>query len=265
MTTTPFNFDQIQAWTREAGAIALSYYQTQLIRQQKSDYSPVTKADEAVEKFLIRKIQQSYDPRHYGFIGEESGGDWQGKEFIWAIDPIDGTRVFIDGLPLWCISIGLLRNGEPYRGLVYLPVLDEIYYTNDEGIAFWNDRPLAGMLRTDWDRDSFISVPSGIHRYFDIDFWRLRALGAVATHHIYVARGAAVAALHRQAKVWDLAGAHAILTAVGGTAVYLDGKPISLSEILAEGVSQQAILAGHPAVLDRLLPRIKPRQLAKAA
>ncbi len=260
MTTTPFNFAKLQTWIREAGVLALNYYQTQLTRQHKDDHSPVTKADEAVEEFLVGKIQQSYDPYTYGFVAEESGGDWQGKEFVWAIDPIDGTRVFIDGLPLWCISIGLLRNGEPYRGIVYLPVVDEMYYTNDEGIAFWNDRPLAGMLRADWDRDSFISVPSGIHRYFDIDFWRLRALGAVATHHTYVARGAAVAALHRQAKVWDLAGAHAILTAVGGTAVYLDGKTISLPEILADGVSRQPILAGHPAIIEKLLPRIKPRQ-----
>lgn len=263
MTTTPFNFAKIQVWVREAGEIALSYYQTQLSRKQKDDFSPVTEADQAVEQFLINKIQQAYDPRDYGFIAEESGGEWQGKEFIWAIDPIDGTRVFIDGLPLWCISVGLLRDGEAYRGIVYLPVVNEIYYTDDDGIPFWNNRPLAGMLRSDWDMDSFMSIPSGIHRHFKIDFWRLRALGAVATHHTYVARGASVAALHHKARVWDLAGAHAILTAVGGTAVYLDGKTISLSEIINISVSKQPILAGHPAILEKLLPKIMPRETEK--
>jgi myo-inositol-1(or 4)-monophosphatase len=257
--TIPFDFSRIQDWIREAGSIALRYFQTQLVRQQKDDYSPVTEADQAVEKFLVNKIQQTYNPRDYGFIAEETGGDWQGKEFIWAIDPIDGTRVFIDGLPLWCISIGLLQNGEACRGLVYQPVTDEMYYTNNEGIAFWNKRPLTGLVRTDWDLDSFISVPSGIHRYFDIDFWRLRALGSVATHHVYVARGATVAALHHKANVWDLAGAHAILMAAGGTAIYFDGSPLSLSEILINGGSKKPILAGHPAILEKLLPRIKAR------
>ena len=257
MTTTPFHFSKIQTWIREAGIIALSYYQTRLTRQQKDDHSPVTEADRAVENFLVGKIQETYDPRDYGFIAEETGGDWQGKEFVWAIDPIDGTRVFVDGLPLWCISVGLLRNGVAHRGIVYLPVLDEMYYTDDDGTAFWNNRPMAGMIRQEWDKDSFICVPSGIHRHYDIDFWRMRALGAVATHHSYLARGAAVAAFYRKAKVWDLAGAHAVLTAVGGAAVYLNGEPISFPNILAEGISDEPIVAGHPAILEKLLPRIK--------
>ena len=122
---TPFDYLQVQSWVREAGRIALTHFQTQLHRQQKADYSPVTEADKAVEDFIIGKIEQTYGWLDHGFIAEESGGDWQGKEFVWAIDPIDGTRVFIDGLPLWCISIGLLRRGEPYRGVVYLPTLDE--------------------------------------------------------------------------------------------------------------------------------------------
>ena len=101
-----------------AGSIALSYYQTQLTKKQKDDYSPVTEADEAVEQYIITQIQQSYPSFNYGIIAEESGGNWQGKEFVWAIDPIDSTRVFINGLPLWCISVGLLRHGEAYRGVV---------------------------------------------------------------------------------------------------------------------------------------------------
>jgi len=254
---TPFDFSQTRTWLKEAGTIALHYYQTQLVREQKQDYSPVTAADKAVERFLINKIEQAYDLRHFGIVAEESGGDWQDKEFVWAIDPIDGTRVFIDGLPLWCISLGLLRDGEAYRGVVYLPVINEIYYTDNEGLPFWNDRPLKGMLRSEWDRDSFIGVPSGAHRHFSINFRRIRALGAIAAHHVYVAKGTAVAALHRKAHVWDLAGAHAILNAAGGTAVHLDGNSFSMAATLSQGIISQPILAGHPAVLEKLLPRIK--------
>ncbi len=260
--TIPFEFSKIQAWVVEAGKIALSYYQTQLTKKQKEDYSPVTEADEAVEQFLINKIRHAYKQTdYYGIIAEESGGSWQGKEFIWAIDPIDGTRVFINGLPLWCISIGLLRNGETYRGVVYLPVTNDIYYTDNEGRAFWNNRPLKGLLSTDWNRDSFIGVSSGAHQYFDIDFRRLRALGAIATHHVYVASGKALAALHRKSNVWDLAGAHAILTAAGGEAIYLDGSPLNFTEILLKDnkICKGPILAGHPGVIKSLLPKIKTR------
>jgi myo-inositol-1(or 4)-monophosphatase len=253
----PFDFFRIRSWLEEAGIIALQYYQTQLDRNRKQDYSPVTEADTAVERFLINKIEQSSDLRYVGILAEESGGDWQDKEFVWVVDPIDGTRVFIDGLPLWCISLGLLKEGEAYRGVVYLPAINEIFYTNNEGIAFWNDRPLKGMLRTAWDRDSFIAVPSGAHRYFKINFRRIRSLGAIATHHAYVAKGTAVAALHRNAKAWDLAGAQAILDAVGGTVVHLDGTPFSMAAALAQGIVRQPVLAGHPAVLEKLLPRIE--------
>jgi myo-inositol-1(or 4)-monophosphatase len=257
MPKEPFEFSKIQPYIREAGQIALSYYQTQLTRKRKKDNSPVTEADEAVEKFLIEKIQLIYPDFDCQIIGEESGSTNQGKEFAWAIDPIDGTRIFLDGLPSWCISVGLLRNGEAYRGAVYLPLVNEMYYTDDEGKAFWNGEPMIGTLRTDWDSDSFIAISASSHIYFDIDFRRLRAFGAIATHHIYVARGVAVAALHRQTALWDIAGAQAILTAVGGVAVYLDGTEISMPQILADGKTNKPILVGHPAVVEKLLPKIK--------
>lgn len=253
----PIEFSKLQPYIREAGQIALGYYQTQLIRQQKEDFSPVTEADKAVEAYLIEKIQQLYPTGDYEIIGEESGGTYQGKEFAWAIDPIDGTRIFIDGLPSWCISVGLLRGGEVYRGIVYLPVVNEMYYTDDDGRPFWNDRSLLNSLQDRWGRDSFIGVSSGAHRYFDIDFRRVRAFGAIATHHVYVARGASVAALHRKAAVWDVAGAHAILAAAGGVATYLDGSALAFPQFLAQKQIKSPILVGHPAVVEKLLPKIK--------
>lgn len=256
MTTLP-DFTHLHTWVGEAGALALKFYQTQITRTRKKDNSPVTAADVAVEKFLVGKLEQAFNPEQYGILGEEGGGQGNNREFMWVIDPIDGTRVFADGLPLWCISLGLLHQGQPVWGLVYLPVLNEIFYTDAAGQAFWNGRPLAGLLRTHWDQDSFIGVPSAVHRYFEIDFHRLRALGSVAAHHLYVANGTAVAALHRKVKVWDLAGAHAILTAVGGQAVYLSGQPISLARMLTNSTAAEPILAGHPAVLEKLLPKIK--------
>lgn len=254
--TAPVDFTQTLPWLKQAGQIALRYYQTQLRRQQKDDYSPVTEADKAVEKFLVDKIWQQFDPAQFGLIGEELGGDWENKEYVWVIDPIDGTRIFIDGLPQWCISLGLLHRQKEHRGAIYLPATDELYYTDNAGQPFWGNRPLTGMMRDNWDRDSFIGVPSSAHRHFNIEFRRVRAMGSVAAHHVYVARGAAVAALHRNAKLWDLAGAHAILTASGGRAVYLNGQPFSLADLSNPASGATPILAGHPAVLKKLLSTI---------
>ncbi|MBN1218004.1 MAG: inositol monophosphatase [Anaerolineae bacterium] len=259
MSASPFDIRQVQAWAREAGEIALRYYQTQLVRQHKDDDSPVTEADHAVEKFLIDKIEQTYAAQGHTIIAEESGGSWQESEFVWAVDPIDGTRVFADGLPLWCISLGLLRNGETYRGVVYLPVLNEIYYTNDEGVVFWNNRPLQGMLRADWDKDSFIAVPSEIHNFYQIDFWRLRAFGSAVAHQMYVARGVALAAFQHKLSLWDVAGASAILTGAGAAAMYLDGTHLSMMEVLVRGKCKGPLLIGHPEVIEKLLPKIKAR------
>ena len=252
-------FSKIQPYIREAGQVALNFFQTGLTREYKADDSPVTKADQAVERFLTAKIEHLYSEFDYEIIGEEFGGNNQGKEYSWAIDPIDGTRVFLDGLPTWCISVGLLRNSKPYRGAVYLPVIGEMYYTDDDGHAFWNGEPLTNMMASEWNRDSFIAVPSGTHRYFEVDFPRVRSFGAIATHHVYVARGAAVATLHRRAALWDLAGAHAILTAVGGVATYLDGSPVLLKDILIAGDAKAPMLAGHPKLVEQLLPKIKLR------
>jgi fructose-1,6-bisphosphatase/inositol monophosphatase family enzyme len=87
----------------------------------------------------------------------------------------------------------------------------------------------------------------------------VRALGAIATRQVYVARGAAIAALYSKAKPWDIAAAHAILSAVGGTAIYLDGVPLSVQEVLAQGGTTGPVLAGHPEVVEKLLPKIRIR------
>ena len=85
----PFELTTVKSWAVQAGEIALKYYQTQLIKKQKDDHSPVTEADEAVEAFIIRQIQQT--GTECDIIAEESGSSWQEKEFAWAIDPIEAS------------------------------------------------------------------------------------------------------------------------------------------------------------------------------
>src|SRR5262245_22006510 len=125
-----FDFDELRAWLYEASAIAQQHFK-QSAGWRKADRSWVTAADGAIERMLVEHIAARY-PQH-GIIGEEQVRRDLGHEVLWAIDPLDGTASFVAGLPLWCISVGLLRHGQPYLGMVYVPLLDDCYWAGPDG------------------------------------------------------------------------------------------------------------------------------------
>ena len=101
----------------------MSRFRTNMTVESKSDQSPVTVADRKAEEILRKKISKSY-PSH-GIIGEEFGEENSQSEWVWTIDPIDGTRSFIRGLPFFATLIALLHKGDPVMGIVSLPALGE--------------------------------------------------------------------------------------------------------------------------------------------
>lgn len=90
----------------------------------KSDDSPVTAADQGAEKLLRALIAKKF-PDH-GIIGEEFGEDRPGAEWVWVLDPIDGTKAFITGVPLWGTLISLLHQGQPVLGAIHQPILQQL-------------------------------------------------------------------------------------------------------------------------------------------
>lgn len=105
-----------------ARSIALRYFRTSLDATRKADGSPVTVADLAIESELKQRISERF-PSH-GIIGEETGGA-RGRRYTWILDPIDGTRSFISGCPLFGTLIGLLDDGKPLFGLIDIPATAE--------------------------------------------------------------------------------------------------------------------------------------------
>ncbi len=93
-----------------------------------TSFDPVTVADKAAEKVIRQIIKQRY-PDH-GILGEEYGEDNSGAEYCWIIDPIDGTRSYISGLPLWGTLIGLYQNGKPIAGIMHQPFTGERYLSD---------------------------------------------------------------------------------------------------------------------------------------
>jgi myo-inositol-1(or 4)-monophosphatase len=250
-----FDLAQVQGWAREAGEIALGYWQN-VSATLKADRTLVTRADREVEELLAARIRSAF-PDH-ALIAEE-GARASGVEYLWAVDPIDGTRAFVQGLPGWGIAIGLLHRGQPRWGVFYMPALGDWTYTVGSEGAEWNGRDLQGRLRAELDEQSFVAVSSSTHYRYEFDFPWTRALGSVEANIAYTARGSALGAFIRKAAIWDLAAGAAVLLRLGAELRYLSGAPVRWEELLNGRYTTEPILAAHPALVDRLRGMIRAR------
>lgn len=219
-----FDRDRLAQAVKEAGHLALGYF-NRTCGSRKEDRTVVTEADRVVELFLRERCAEVF-PQAL-FIGEETEKDPLGEKRTWvAVDPIDGTSAFVAGIPTWCVSVGLLHEGRPVAGAVYLPVVDELYLADCDR-AWWNGRQLERRPRSNVGGDRFVVAYAGFHRRHSIPFaGKVRSLGSTAYHICLVARGAAMAALLGRAHIWDLAAGAALLEATGGRLVYLSGRAV---------------------------------------
>jgi myo-inositol-1(or 4)-monophosphatase len=122
-----------------AGRFALSHFQRPIEISEKDDLSPVTAADRGAES-LIRELIETAYPNH-GILGEEMGQKESKENHRWIVDPIDGTRSFIHGVPLWGVLIGLEIDREVVVGVCYLPAVDEMFAAAVGEGCRWNGRP----------------------------------------------------------------------------------------------------------------------------
>ncbi len=110
---------------QQGSEMALSYFRKAILIEIKENLTPVTIADKKTEEFMRKELIQAFPG--FGILGEEFGEESANNEYVWTIDPIDGTRSFIRGIPLFGTLLGLLRNGEPILGVMVLPGLKETY------------------------------------------------------------------------------------------------------------------------------------------
>jgi myo-inositol-1(or 4)-monophosphatase len=218
---------------REAGEILRIRFRT-IGHRRKADHSLVTDADVEIETMLRTRLTELIPKSR--FIGEESGWGIESSdsECTWVVDPIDGTSSFVAGLPIWGTSVALLRDGNPYVASLYFPILDELYYANEEGAAFANDTRLGHLtLSTDAGGDDYVCVTSNMHKRYELAFdGKARCLGSTAYHIAKVACGSAWGAFAGYSQLWDLAGGITLLERVGGALFDTSGTRIELKEML---------------------------------
>ena len=249
--------------SHEAARTALPYFRGDNVEENKAGpggFDPVTEADRAAEAAIRRRIAARY-PEH-GVIGEEYGEDRPDAEHVWVLDPIDGTRAFIAGLPLWTTLIALRHEGAPLIGAIGQPYLGEIFLGGPSGARLLrNGREtllktracpaLSDALIATTDPDIFVGP--------DREAWtRLRAsarlarLGCDAYAYAMVAAGRIDVVAETELKIWDWSALKPVIEAAGGQVTGWSGQtPDGDGRILAvgdAGLTDQALAMLNPAV-----------------
>ncbi|MBW1697660.1 MAG: inositol monophosphatase family protein [Deltaproteobacteria bacterium] len=205
-----------------AGRLTLGYFQTELSAEFKQDDTPVTIADKRAEELIRSKIEKKY-PDHM-IVGEEYGAGKEKSEFCWIIDPIDGTKSFVRGVPLFAVLIGLEIAGRCEVGVAYFPALEEMIYAATGEGCYWNGRQ-ARVSQKDSLNRSFVSHTnaSSFKEFGREKEWRrvqeafYNCVGwSDAYGHALVATGRVELMLDPTMNVWDCAPFPPILREAGG-------------------------------------------------
>jgi myo-inositol-1(or 4)-monophosphatase len=208
----------------------------------KKDNTPVTEVEYEIESFLINELHKIFPTCQ--IISEENCINYSG-ESTWILDPIDGTKLFLSGIPIWGISLGLISNGTPLMGFYYMPVLGDFYCAYD-GKAYLNELELIPHLNRDFlDPLYFLAIPSNAHLNFTITYPRVQAYGSTAYHLALLAKGEAIGVLTRNVNIWDIAGLLPILDATENVYEYVSGKPIQLGHLLTGDKIDEEILVSN--------------------
>ncbi|MBB6094878.1 histidinol-phosphatase [Povalibacter uvarum] len=234
MTThSPFLVTALDA-ARAAADVIRRYYQRNLEVVIKADKSPVTQADIDTEK-AIRAIIGARFPEH-GFYGEETGQSALDADYLWLVDPIDGTKAFVREYPFFSTQIALMHRGELIVGVSSAPIYGELAYAQ-AGVGAWlNDKPIrvsdidsieaaaisAGNLKT-------LAKSTGWARYGQLvaRVSRIRGYGDFLHYHL-LAAGKLEAVIESDVNILDIAALAVIVEAAGGKFTDLNGKPLGL-------------------------------------
>jgi histidinol-phosphatase len=234
-----------------ADAITLGrFLADDLVVETKPDLTPVTEADRAVEMVLRKRIGEER-PGH-GVVGEEFGADQPGGR-RWILDPIDGTKNYLRGVPVWATLIALEREGRVEVGVASAPALQRRWWAARGEGAFVNGRRIR-VSRVAELSDAVLSYASlgsweehGLGEQFlelARGCWRTRAFGDFWSHML-VAEGAADLAVEPEVQLWDLAAPQVIVEEAGGRFTDLGGTPTPAggSSVSTNGLLHDRVLA----------------------
>ena len=213
----------------EAGGLILSYYKADYEIKDKGYHNPVTTADHAADARLKDMLTGSYPD--YGWLSEETVDSKKrlNKDRVWVVDPLDGTKEFIEGVPHFVVSVALVENGEPILGVLYNPVTTETFTAVKGQGAMLDGEKIKCSKKEKSDEmvifNSRSETRSGLWDPFQDTFKELKAIGSVAYKLGLTAAGRAdIFASLRPKNEWDICAGNCIINEAGGKLVDLYGN-----------------------------------------
>lgn len=215
---------------RLGGEYTLKYFGKGIEVERKSDDSPVTAADREAEELMRKEIAQRF-PTH-GILGEEHGSVNEGSPVQWILDPIDGTKSFIHGVPLYTTLVGIIVEDQPSIGVIYAPALNELCDAAKNKGARLNGetcsvRPCSQLSEATFlSTDATTSADFGYDEEFQelLNRTRVNRTWGDAYGHMLVATGRADIMFDPILNIWDAAPLLPILQEAGGIYCDITGK-----------------------------------------
>ena len=243
MTSENLTAEDLAEWgralagiTEEAATVILPFWKTELAVAQKADESPVTEADRAGERLILRRLAELYPD--VPVISEEDASEFGTPDAVgprfFLVDPVDGTKAFVRGDPNFTVNIGLIDKGVPVAGAVCAPATGEVWFTTAQGAVkrSGSDGTETPVRVRSWPTGAALGLVSHTMReekaaelaaQYGFD---LRAPMDSSIKMCRIAEGSAdIYPRHGPTSEWDTAAAHAVVVAAGGTFTQPDGSP----------------------------------------
>jgi len=245
----------LQDTVRDAGALAQSMFRTELKKWTKGASSPVSEADIAVNDLLEARLRGATPD--YGWLSEESADDATrlSRRLTWVVDPIDGTRNYLNGHDEWCVSVALVENASPVLAAVFAPVSGEFFFAARGRGTMLNDRPVRAAPGAGLDFARIAGPKPLVERIkASGDEIKLHPrIGSLALRLCRVANGALDAAFAGgNSHDWDLAAADLIVQEADGRMSDISGEPILYNRrdvthgvLVAAGRDRHADIVAH--------------------
>ena len=232
----------------KAGEIIMQYYCDDYEIKEKGYHNPVTTADKEADSYL-KSTLMSARPQ-YGWLSEETvdSKNRLNKEKVWIVDPLDGTKEFIEGVPQFVVSIALVEKGIPIIGVLHNPVTKETFHAANGGGAYLDQDQYRCSIK-DSTRDMVIlnsrsETRRGLWEPYKKHFKELRPIGSVAYKMGLTAIGKAdIFATLRPKNEWDICAGTCLINEAGGKVINLNGKDITFNN--QKTLIEPGLIAGY--------------------